>query len=91
MMFGKLGKAIAGCILGAIVGQLMTKYGGSIGISGVYSGVSVSDVASIGLLGVMAYLTRNKETIGTVMSVATAFQIAALVIKFLVANSGGML
>ncbi len=80
-MFGKLIKALAGCVLGGLTGLLLGKYGGQIGLGGSFSGVAYSDLAAAGILGVGAYFTRNRETIGTILTVATAFQIASVVVK----------
>jgi hypothetical protein len=80
-MLGKLAKALAGCIIGGLTGLFMGKYAGSIGIGGSMGGVAYSDVVAAAILGVIAFLTRSRETIGTIFTVACSFQIAAIIVK----------
>lgn len=82
-MFGKLIKAIIGCTIGGMVGVLIGKYGAQIGITGSYGGLAVSDVVALGALTGVAYLTRNKESIGSIMLVAAAFQGGAIIVKMI--------
>jgi len=78
---GKLMKAVAGCLIGGLTGLVLGKYGGQLGIGGMIGGVGISDIVSIAILGTIAFLLRSKETISTVMTVAVAFQLSAIVIK----------
>ena len=78
---GKLMKAVAGCLIGGLTGLVLGKYGGQLGIGGMIGGVGISDIVSIAILGTIAFLLRSKENISTVMTVAVAFQLSAIVIK----------
>ena len=82
-MFGKLGKAFVGSLVGAIGSWLITKIPIA-QMSQVLGGlVAVSDLVALGIFGVLAYMTRNKENVNTIFTVAAGFQLAAIVAKIL--------
>lgn len=80
-MMGTLIKAIAGMFVGAVIHYALTTYGGTtvgtvvIKNTGYWGNVTYANLITIGITGVLAFVTRSRGTIGAIFTVSFAWAV----------------